>query len=274
MVLVTSDRSGADFTVLVNSCDAFEDCWFPFFQLLTRYWPELAAPVLLNTEKKSWSWPELKLGVSRVAANSAATMTWSECLIAALDQVTTPLVLYMQEDYFLRRRVRNSVVLDAALHMAQNPSVSHVALSQHGSRGPFDTYVTPEYQLIRPRAAYRISTQAALWRKDVLRSYVRPEENGWMFEIFGTLRAWRRANTFLVANFTGLAGPAMDYLHTGIIKGAWHRDIPAQFQAEGIDIDFSRRGFYVEKPTLLRRIETGRKLLSEPRSLFRSLRAR
>jgi hypothetical protein len=27
------------FTVLVNSCDAFEDCWQPFFQLFSRCWP-------------------------------------------------------------------------------------------------------------------------------------------------------------------------------------------------------------------------------------------
>ena len=42
------------FTVLVNSSDGFEDCWDPFFKLFDKYWPNCNAPIILNTEKKTY----------------------------------------------------------------------------------------------------------------------------------------------------------------------------------------------------------------------------
>ena len=40
-------------TMLVNSCDAYEDLWQPFFTLLKRYFAPLDMRILLNTDRKS-----------------------------------------------------------------------------------------------------------------------------------------------------------------------------------------------------------------------------
>lgn len=29
-----------NYSILVNTCDKFEDCWNPFFKLLSIYWPD------------------------------------------------------------------------------------------------------------------------------------------------------------------------------------------------------------------------------------------
>ena len=41
-------------TMLVNSCDAYEDLWQPFFTLLKRYFAPLDMRILLNTESKDF----------------------------------------------------------------------------------------------------------------------------------------------------------------------------------------------------------------------------
>ena len=107
---------------------------------------------------------------------------------------------------------------------------------------------------------------------ETLRSYLRSEESGWMFEIYGTWRAHRRDETFLCLK-TDQAnnGPALDYLHTGIIKGKWLRGIKPVFEANGIEVDYAKRGFYEPKPYLLHKLELARKLLERPGYMLKQL---
>ncbi|MFY9512723.1 MAG: hypothetical protein WAQ05_17285 [Rubrivivax sp.] len=253
------------FTVLVNSCDAFEDCWDPFFTLYRRHWPQADAPVLLNTETRDWRHGAVDLRCSRVQQGRQQRLTWSECLIAALDQVQTSLVLYMQEDYFLDRPVFDDRVRAAAAYMHAHPEVGQIGLTGIGSAGPYLDHPEPWLQSVRQKARYRISTQAALWRVETLRSYLEPVENGWMFEIFGTWRAHRRHDQILVVReHAARGGWPMHYLHTGIVKGKWLPGIEKVFADNGISVDFSRRGFYQHKSTLARRWETARMLLRHP----------
>jgi hypothetical protein len=253
------------FTVLVNSCDAFEDCWQPFFRLFSRYWPGCDARVLLNTESKHWECDSVLVECTVVQRGATGRLSWSECLIRALDQVRTPLVLYLQEDYFIDRPVRVDLIRRAVEHMISRPEVQHVGLTKHGSHGPYPPTDQEWLHLIRRDARYRISTQAGLWRVDALKSYLRPEENGWMFEIFGTWRASRRDELFLCADHDPeRGGPAIDYLHTGIIKGRWLRGIQKVFETNGIEVDYSRRGFYEPKHPLLHKFEVGSRLLERP----------
>lgn len=260
------------YSILVNSSDGFEDCWDPFFALLKKYWPECSAPMYLNTETKIWQHPDFDIHCTAVQGEQQRRLTWSECLIRALDQINTPLVLYFQEDYFIHQPVRAEVIAAAVEHMVAHPEVKHIALTRHGSLGPYEQYSVQGLQQIRQNAKYRISTQAALWRVETLKSYLRPEENGWMFEIYGTWRARRNQEYFLCANFDSQhGGPAIDYLHTGIIKGQWLADMPAIFAANGIEIDYSKRGFYQPQPPLLHKLEVAKKLLEQPAYLMRQL---
>jgi hypothetical protein len=273
---MTSDEPRAPFTLLVNSSDGFEDCWEPFFTLLERYWKGLRAPILLNTERKDWR-PATGLPVkcTRVQPADAPRLTWSECLLRALDQVKTPLVLYMQEDYFLDRPVNEVLIDEVAALMLSEPEIRHVGLTHFGSHGPFQPWsADARLWQIGKRARYRISTQAGLWRVETLRSYIHPDENGWMFELLGTWRARRREETFLTVardQFGPSRVPTINYTHTGIIKGRWHPEMPSLFAREGISMDFGRRGMYVAKPAFVRRWETARKLAANPGAVLRAL---
>lgn len=257
------------YTILVNSCDSFEDCWVPFFMLLEKKWKSCRSPILLNTEFKSFVHDGLSIKSSKSHQDTHdRKLTWSECLIRALEMVDTPLVLYMQEDYFIQEPVQSRVIDDFAELMIKDRSIKHIGLTDHGSEPPFiEFYNDKRLCIIAQNAGYRISTQAGLWRKDTLLSYLRSEENGWMFEIFGTKRAQKKKDLFLTANrelYNSHQGEIISYVHTGIIKGKWHSDIPRIFDDNNVVMDFNIRGYYKEKPYIFRKIETTKKLVKNP----------
>lgn len=259
----------SEFTILVNSCDGFEDCWEPFFKLFCIYWPECKNLVLLNTENKSWKYPNLNIKCTQIAKNSNnKKLTWSECLLGALRQVDTPLVLYLQEDYFFEKKVDVAKIDYLASLMLDNPEIKHVGLTSFGSIGPFlDSNIKGLWK-IRQKAKYRISTQAGLWRTESLKSYLRPNENGWMFEILGTRRAQRKNEDFYTAVRSVEDKPIIFYTHTGIIKGSWHPKMPSLFKSHDINVDTTLRGLYKEKNWILRKYETFKKLATSPRTVL------
>ncbi|EOR94010.1 hypothetical protein ADIARSV_2844 [Arcticibacter svalbardensis MN12-7] len=253
--------------MIVNSSDGFEDCWEPFFTLLKKNWPDFDYSLILNTEFKNYSFDGLKIVSSKVHEGILdRKLSWSECLIKAIELVDTPLILYVQEDYFIEKPVLKDTI-DEFSRLMEGGVIKYIGLTDIGNFGPFKNYEHDKRLVVVGNSKYRISTQAALWDKDTLLSYLRPAENGWMFEIFGTQRAKRRSDLFLTANrlmYSSKNNPIITYMHTGIIKGQWHENIPELFKKENISIDVSLRGIYKPKAFLRRKFETGRKLLNNP----------
>ena len=43
-------------TIIVNTCDRFEDCWNPFFILLEKFWTNCQHPIILTTFDKKYDY--------------------------------------------------------------------------------------------------------------------------------------------------------------------------------------------------------------------------
>ena len=107
------------YTILVNSSDGYNDCWDPFFTLFNKYWPDCNAPIMLNTEYKSYNFFGLDVKASQVNLGFNRRLTWSECLIEAIKKIDTPLILYFQEDYFIEKDVMVETINEFATKMLQ-----------------------------------------------------------------------------------------------------------------------------------------------------------
>lgn len=260
-----------DLTILVNSCDSFEDCWLPFFTLLKRYWGADTIPnIVLITEKKEFTFDGLPIRAAQVQTGSS-TMTWSQCLLAAIDRVETDFILYLQEDYFIDSPINLKMFFEIMDVMRYESEIKYIGLTHFGNGGKKLETNWPYLKKITRCAPYRISTQAGIWRKATLRSYLKEWENGWMFELYGTLRAWRRNDLFLVWD-PDQAKPIISYGHTGIIKGKWAKFVPELFECENIKIDFSDRGFYDDTtPAWRRRLGLFWLIMKSPLVAFKSL---
>lgn len=237
-------------TVVVNSTDSFEDCWQPFFRLFSRYWGDCPYPIVLNTETKDFRCAGLPVVASKVQRDSDESNRppWSDCLMRCLDDLSTEYVLYLQDDYFLEAPVQTDR-LASYLELMREHSIDHIQLMATDAKACGEPW--PEalgLRRLRHDASYPVSTQAGLWRREVLRAYLRSGETGWRFERHAALRFFERHDRFLLSPqlpTRTVDTAVIPYMPTGIIKGQWHmRIVQPLFARHDIEMDFSARGEY------------------------------
>lgn len=242
-----------NFAVFVNTTDNFEDCWLPFFTLFKKYWPNYSGKIYLNTETKSYTFDGLNIVSIKNAQHIAGKPNWPKSFLAALDYMEEDIILYLQEDYFFKNFVDNDFVKNTVDVMLADNTISCIHLTDQATTGPFIEYApNNHYKLIAKNAAYRISCQAALWRKKELKKYIRTYETPWQFELIGTQRAKHLYNdTFLIIN-TQVYGigkkEIVPYVFTGIVKGKWKQEVVSLFDTHNINVNFSKRGFIEDAP--------------------------
>jgi len=241
-----------NYSILINTTDSFDDCWVPFFTLFKKYWPDYKGKIYLNTESKDFSFPGLNIVcIQNSKDNPEKRITWSECLIRALNSIDSEIILYMQEDYFLNDLVKNDLVEKYVQMMHTNSEMDCIHLTDQGLINYTKSDKFEGLFTVLPKQRYLISCQAALWKNESLLSFLRTYENAWQFEEFGSQRAavikpnffgvdktWIKLNEFEI----------IPYIFTGIIQGRWYEPVVDLFKKNNIVVDFSKRGFVNEAP--------------------------
>jgi len=227
--------------IMVVSCDRYSDVWSPFFKLFKKYWPDCPYRVFFVTNNLDPAEP----GVTTIRTGDDTT--WATQLLRALDQIKSPYVIMLLDDYFLRSTVPTDKVR-RLVETGINMKVHCLRLMPR----PAPTRRMPGYPelgILQPGDSYRVSTQAGLWRVETLRALIRPDQSGWEFEAQGTERSAEFKDGFL-----GVYKPAIDYVQ-GIVQGKWYFSGLAVCRKSGIDVDKSRRPV-MPKWQLLKRIWT------------------
>lgn len=244
------------YSILVNTCDKFADCWNPFFQLFEKFWPDYKGVIYLNTEYLECEYTLTGEGkivsvkgckVNNYPTNKRAT--WSQCLYWALQQIETDLVLYLQEDYFFKDKVKTDIIDEFAELMLQNKDIKCIHFTDQSVLASDKSEFEHLYD-IQKKQKYRVSCQAALWRKGELFELLRIREDAWQFERYGSKRSELLNHRYLVIDKSWVKLNEFEiipYIFTGIVKGRWIREAKTLFDREGIEMDFSIRGF-VDEP--------------------------
>ena len=235
--------------ILINTCDKFEDCWDPFFKLFSIYWPNFEGRIYLNTEYKDYSYPGLNITTVKgclahnIRQNKRAT--WSQCLKWALESIPENIILYMQEDYFIKDFVKSDIIDDFFNIIYSNPEIKCIHLTDQAlSSNKIKRFGNLEKVNLRQK--YRVSCQAALWDKAELKNLVREWESAWEFEEFGSKRSAIIKNDYYVVSKDFVKKNEYEiipYVFTGIVQGRWFEEVVEVFNKHNINIDFSKRGF-------------------------------
>jgi hypothetical protein len=260
------------YTILVNSTDSFEDCWYPFFTLFSKFWVGSKPKIVLNTETKDFSYTGLDIICSKVGrSNPTKRLAWGECLLRCLDKINTDFILYIQEDYFINSHV-NVEQINAFIKIMLKGQYPYISLVPFSNGGPWHPTHHPLLWEVDQKASYRISLQAGLWQKERLRSYIRRHETPWQFEVWGSKRAHRIKETFLSVShdaFDNRSQQIIPYEPTGIVKGKWNQEAVCRlFLEHSIDIDFSNRGFYDPRQEIRVKAPIVTRVISRLRSVF------
>lgn len=266
-------------TIIVNTCDHFEDCWNPFFTLFEKFWPACQYPIILTTYKKEYNYNG-KLNITSLRANQYYDKEppWSEILLQTLKKIPdTDIVLLMLDDFFISDFVDEKTI-EKCYKIIKVSNYSNITLTNHDKTRSFESTDNPMISKVKQKSKYRITTSPALWKASALKKYLISDENPWMFELFGTLRSHRIKDSFFRFNEQCLTPGFKEVIpyfegeegDTGIVKGKWQKGIEPLFNSLNIDIDFSKRGFYDTKNPLKKKIDTLLKIIRHPKQLIRS----
>ena len=155
-------------SIVVSSSDGYDDCWDPFFTLLKNYFPGIdQIEILLSTQTKDYSNPFSKLKVVKHGPKAA----WSQRLMQTLDQASNEIILFLDEDSFIRKPANVNLLKDLVELMVANNEIDHIRLT----KGDWETTPANEFELIEkltPGSKKRFMMHAGIWRKDVLKKHL------------------------------------------------------------------------------------------------------
>jgi len=236
------------YSVVICTCDSYEDAWHPLFSLFEKYWPGIKdVPIILNTETKVFQHPGFHIQCPQLFSNREIyqKVTWSiQLKETLLNVVDTDFVLLFLEDFYLRSCV-NQNKLDFCLNFMQlHKNIANIALYPC----PPPSTPTKEHPWLLKRSKsspYLFTLQAGLWRRDRLISFLRDHENPWNFEIWGSIRARRYSDDFYAIS-NNPESLIFNYEHA-IVGGLWKPFVKDLFIKENISHDFSTRNFYLKR---------------------------
>ena len=118
---------------------------------------------------------------------------WSDGLLLALETSNDPIVLLLFDDYWMLREIDVRAIRFFEKFMLENEDILRFDLSsdrlyasgvqEWGCIGCYDILVS------NTTIPYHFSLQAALWRRELLRQIIIPNESAWECEMRGTERS-------------------------------------------------------------------------------------
>lgn len=223
----------SDMAILVCSCDKYEDVWNPMFEMFFKFWNDCPYEIYLLTNNKNYEHNRVK------TITTGDDVTWSKAFRKALESISEDYVLIIMEDYILKAKVKNSDFETALEYIKKNkidyfrtfpapkPTIAN------GICGEFKVGV------IEPNASYRVSLQAAIWRREYVLSIIDDKDSAWQFEHMGSKRS-SQDNSKFVSVWDKKPRLMLDYYCTGVIQGYWIKEAVELCNSYGVTVDTSR----------------------------------
>jgi hypothetical protein len=214
-------------TILVYAWDTYKVCWPVFCYGLAKYWQDCPYEILFIT---NYADPPCGKAVKVEEENDFVRK-----LRAGLAAVKTPYVLFMHEDYWIKKPVETKNIQDYVRLMNANQAdyIRLIPIPAPDREYPEDSRLG----IIDKSADYRVSFMASLWRKSVLDDLLVPGESLWQMESTGSKRSRRYGDRFLcvVRSRYGIS-----YVMTAIRDRQWTSDARQYVKDEAITVDFSQ----------------------------------
>ncbi|CRM57522.1 MULTISPECIES: hypothetical protein [Pseudomonas] len=238
--------SNKDCTVIINSCDNYEDVWLPFFSAFKEMWPDCDCRIVLNTEHKSFSFEGLHIDTLNLSA-ADGKKPWGWRLRKALSMVDTPFVIALFDDFILEAPVNKEKLARCIQDMKNNAEISVFYFNNiPGVNSPAPKH--DAFELIGSRNDYRLNSAPALWRTQRLLNFTGELDSPWAWEFFGSARTYSGNDQFYCAQIDKEDTFIYNYKMGGAIRrGKWVSSVilPA-VKKYNLAIDLEQRGIASE----------------------------
>lgn len=229
-----------DCSLLVLSCDKYRDLWDPFFKLLKNNWGDCPFDIYLVTEAEVFNCDYLDVKTITNQKNGQ----WSRRLLEALKRIDSKYILFMLDDFFIKNKVDEAYIFQCLEWMEEDNKIACFSfvpsLWKDKNEMKYKKFVE------RPNGSYyRVNCQAGVWNKKVLMDLIKPYEDAWDFEWRASCRSNKTDYRFfaLKKHTPWIIDYNYDNGGGGIHRGKWSHGVESVFAQNGIDVDFSIRGF-------------------------------
>ena len=233
-------------SILVNSCDSYEDILDTFFELLHRFWPDLNFPIYLSTESLKYTNEYFDIiNVHPLNKNCAWTTRIAECL----NMIDTDYVLLILDDFFLYDYVDSQAFEKCLNWMDSNSKIATFIFYPICGKSKECNY--DNFKQILKDSIYIICPAIlSLWRKKSLLKYTEKyKEDIWLWEKNATNRSKTiyKKDEIYATKFLNKNVFPYDFTKYGLFSGKWQKETVNLFEKLGIKaINFKKRGFYDE----------------------------
>jgi len=234
-------------TILVNSCDAYNDVWPVFFKAIKNYWSE-HVNIVLNSE--TIESVETERVVTHLLDCKEKNSTWGYRLRETLKNINTEYVLALYDDFIIEDYMDENELERIINEMDKNDDISVVYLTKINipkieNSKLFTTPNKNKYIEIQDKVDFRLNSAPAIWRVSELLNYTGNIENPWAWEVFGTYKTFGNRKKFYCVGDDELDVYNYNYSKGGAIyRGKWVEEVVFEKNKQyNLDIDFSKRGF-------------------------------
>jgi hypothetical protein len=219
--------------ILVSSCDSFFDAWRPFAAFFRKYWPDCPLEIFLLVN-------QLRVHSDFIQSIAVGEdRGWSANLQLALERISQPYVLYMQEDYFLTAPVDEAQLAEDFALIVESDSDSLCFRSRLKSDAGFEP-LNDRFGLVPLDSDGRTRCQVTLWKRSALRSILRAEETAWNFEARGSARTQQMR----ILSYAARENAPIRYLMSAISRGLWMPEAITLCREHGVAIEPFFRPIY------------------------------
>jgi len=207
--------------VLIITCKKFESIWMPFFTLLGKYWNDCPYEIILGTDEGSYP------GIKTISLG--ADFGWSNNCIQILKQIDADRIILFFEDFLPSAKFDTKRVEYLVKH-SYDFNIGCLRLQPcPGPTAPWP--YCKSLGILQRNDTYRFSLQTALWKKSLLLSLLKHNENPWQAEVWGTKRAKLSGEHFVSVKRGESPTP---YIITAVVKGIWQDFATKLLIKEGI----------------------------------------
>ena len=215
--------------IIVLSCSLNEDIFYPFHHCLEKYWPDHPK---VNYFTDGIINPYYFTIPSQHDLNN-----WTSGVRYFLQNVEADKVLLMIDDCFIRRPVDTARIKYAEKHLGGNIALMNFEKSWDEKDIPTEL---DGWKKRRHGSAYEVSLMCGLWQKDKLLKVLGRNCDPWTIELEQDNCGF---DYYINSGDYIIDWGYRTFQPCNLIKGKWAAEVVDFFDAEGIKIDYNKRGF-------------------------------
>jgi len=202
-----------DISLVIISCDKYNDLWDIFFSNFYRYWHDCDLSVYLVTNNLDYNDPRvtnIKIGED---------ISYTDNLLKAISQIESEWILLWLEDCMFSKLIDNQNVIEILDLAMRTPNLGYLKLSNDLPLA-YNCDKNTYFGKIPKGVKYRSAVGMALYRKDIFKKLLISGETAWQADKSDI-------SDNLVEDFYALSSsffhkPLLPYVNT-VVKGRWSK---------------------------------------------------